>query len=260
MSILETFNTGELTDNSGLLSLRETLFRYCLSLTRSSLEAEDLAQDTWTKSLAYAKFAGNPNPEALLLRIAKNTWIDNLRRKASLRRVLEHAHTLTTIHLTQIPGPSPAGGQSEIELAFQALIRHLSPLQRTVFVMRDVLGYSGEETAERLETTEGAVKAALHRARQALSAVRKDLADNEGPALTQDLDLRNLLQALAESYEKGQLSVMLELLRQETKTEMTMAVGTGMVQVLQSGGNAYFPGMEAGCMSAGSMSGLWMAA
>lgn len=247
MSTLVPFSTGESMDE--MLPLRDTLFRYCLSLTRSRLEAEDLAQDTWTKSLTYAKFADSPNPEALLLRMAKNTWIDAIRRKASMGRALERTQALISSSLGQSPGQSPGEARSGIELAFQALIRHLSPLQRTVFVMRDVLDYSADETAEMLETTGGAVKAALHRARQALGAVRKELADDEGPARTQDLDFRILLRALAESYEKGQLPVMLELLRQETIAKMTMAVGTGTVQALHTGGKGAWSDMEAGSMT-----------
>ncbi|OKP96970.1 RNA polymerase sigma factor [Paenibacillus sp. P46E] len=247
MSTLVPFSTGESTDE--MLPLRDALFRYCLSLTRSSLEAEDLAQDTWTKSLAYAKFADNTNPEALLLRIAKNTWIDAIRRKASMGRALERTQALISSSLVQITDQAPGEARARIELAFQVLIRHLSPLQRTVFVMRDVLGYSANETAEMLETTGGAVKAALHRARQALGAVRKELAEHEGPARTQDLDFRILLQALAESYEKGQLPVMLELLRQEIKSEMTMAVSTSTVQALHTGGRGSWSCMEAGSMA-----------
>ncbi|MBW4082240.1 RNA polymerase sigma factor [Paenibacillus sp. S150] len=255
MKVLESYSTGILMDEQKLLPLREALYRYCLSLTRSRVEAEDLAQDTWSKSLAYEKFADNPNPEALLLRIAKNTWIDALRRQASRGRVLEHAHAAAAPDHLRIAEPSPENSLTEMELAFQALIRHLSPLQRTVFVMRDVLGYPAGETAEILETTEGAVKAALHRARQALGAVRKELAEGGGPAQPQDMDLRILLRALAESYDKGQLPVLLELLRRETAAEITMAVGYGTVQALHLSG-----GLSGAGMSAGSMAMLRMAA
>ncbi|MNC39891.1 RNA polymerase factor sigma-70 [compost metagenome] len=116
--------------------------------------------------------------------------------------------------------------------------------------MRDVLDYPAGETAAILGTTEGAVKAALHRARQALGPVRKELAEDEGPAEPQDLDFRILLQALAESYEKGQLPVMLELLRQETAAEMTMAVSSGPVQMLGFGGGSSGTSMTAGGMTA----------
>lgn len=224
MMTLEEYNTVNHTGEKSLQSLGAVLNRYCLTLTRSSIEAEDLAQETWAKALGYGKFPANPNPEALLLRIAKNTWIDAARRRASLSRALERGHSQAE--------PLTGGTISEIEVAFQALMKHQSPLQRTAFLMRDVLGYSAGETAEQLETTEGAVKSALHRARQALAAVREDLSADGGPAVPLDADYRQLLSALADAYEQGQIPVMLELLRQEHSAELTMAVSTGTVQAL----------------------------
>ncbi|MNC31692.1 RNA polymerase factor sigma-70 [compost metagenome] len=120
------------------------------------------------------------------------------------------------------------------------------------FLLRDVLGYSANEAALQLGTTEGAVKAALYRARQALEAVRKELAA-DGPALPPDADFRLLLAALADAYEQGQIPVMLELLRQEKAAELTMAVSTATVQALDAGSRFT-------ASSTGMYSGLRMAA
>lgn len=237
MTILEHHRMPDRADmdKQSLQELGTALHRYCLSLTRSAFDAEDLAQETWTKALGYSKFTLSPNPEALLLRIAKNTWIDAARRKGSLLRALERSETPADSALT----PAAQGDRTEIELAFQALIKHLSPLQRTAFVLRDVLGYSAAETAGTLSTTEGAVKAALHRARLALSRVREELAENEGPALPPDADYRAYLRALAHAYEQGQIPLMLELLRQETAAEVTVAVSTTTVHALYSGSGSF---------------------
>ena len=221
-----------ITDKKNLQELGLTLHRYCLSLTRSGAEADDLVQDTWTKALGYSKFASSPNPEALLLRIAKNTWIDASRRKISLIRALERSEAGEDSALVQ---KAEQGDISGIELAFQALIKHLSPLQRTALVLRDVLDYSAAETAVYLKTTEGAVKAALHRARLALAKVRQELTEDEGPALHPDADYRAYLHALADAYEQGQIPVMLELLRQENAAEVTAAVSSATVHALYSG-------------------------
>ncbi|UQZ35983.1 RNA polymerase sigma factor [Paenibacillus sp. PK3_47] len=230
-------------DEQTLRLLGAALNRYCLALTRSGPEAEDLAQETWVKALGYRKFSITPNPEALLLRIAKNTWIDTTRRKSALGRALEQSQP-------EAAHPADPGSSAEIGIVFQALIKHLSPLQRSVFLLRDVLGYSANEAAQKLDTSEGAVKAALHRARTALTAVRRELLAHDGPAVSGDADFRALLQALAEAYEQGQLPVMLELLRQEKAAGMTMAVSSGTVHALYTdGGSCYgtsgFSGMNA---------------
>lgn len=285
--ILEKLSTGDEPDESNSRSLQIALKRYCLALTQSPWDADDLAQDTWVKALGYMKTSnstsannGNspmnevkqnketiendkanganganeklktnqtnqmnytfskaatsakavtpsktapstrsaksamhstiptnsthhtsstnhPNPEALLFRIARNTWIDILRRKATLSRVLE---------LDQSPTEASAEyGSFEIEAAFQALQEHLSPLQQAVFLLRDVLGHSAMEAAEILDTTEGAIKAALHRARQALPLVRQELLQADGPSLPQDTAMQIVLSRLTAAYEHGKL-------------------------------------------------------
>ncbi|WP_231638639.1 RNA polymerase sigma factor [Paenibacillus sp. JCM 10914] len=73
----------------GLEELNALLHRYCLSLTSSEWDSEDLVQDTWLKALEYTQDRSHPNPEALLLRVAKNTWIDRARREQLYRRILD---------------------------------------------------------------------------------------------------------------------------------------------------------------------------
>lgn len=218
-------------DKEHLQALGAALHRYCLSLTRSSFDADDLAQETWAKALGYRKFTASPNPEALLLRIARNTWIDHIRRAGSLTRALERSGLAADSAAVE----AAQGELTGIELIFQAMLTHLTPLQRTALVLRDVLGYSAAEAAGLLDTTEGAVKAALHRARLALITVREELDTRGGPALPQDADYRAYLRALAQAYEQGQIPVMLELLRQETAKTSASAVSTFTIQAVHSG-------------------------
>lgn len=93
MTILEHHRTPDTIamDTRHLQELGKALQHYCLSLTRSRFDADDLAQETWAKALGYRKFTISPNPEALLLRIAKNTWIDASRRRGSLIRAMERS-------------------------------------------------------------------------------------------------------------------------------------------------------------------------
>lgn len=254
---LEKLSAGHEPDENHTTSLQMALKRYCLVLTQSPWEAEDLAQDTWVKALGYMKtskhsklksdmndtsqmnnnsehtsrtnfssLTNHPNPEALLLRIARNTWTDIMRRKATLSRVLE---------MDQPRTEEAAGyGLFEIEAAFQALQKHLSPLQQAVFLLRDVFEHSGSEAAEILDTTEGAIKAALHRARQALPAVRQELLQSNGPSILQDTELQIALNRLASAYEQGQIPELIELVLADESQETVMAVSSQSFQSFQS--------------------------
>jgi RNA polymerase sigma-70 factor (ECF subfamily) len=204
-------------DNANLEHMQSVVYRYCLSLTGSKWDAEDLAQDTWLKAIDTLQSSGHTNPEAFLLRIARNTWIDRARRNSTLVRILERIQPKLTL---------PDNGNLEIEMAFHSLMKHLSPLQRTVFLLRDVCGFSIEEAAEALNTTAGAIKAALHRARHSLEAVKAELEKGE-LLFPEEEGLRALLQVIAAAYQAGDIAALIEL---SLQGEIAPAAAIGLVQ------------------------------
>ncbi|MMZ48872.1 ECF RNA polymerase sigma factor SigG [compost metagenome] len=199
----------QMTDNTinieNLEELQAVLKRYCLSLTKSNWDAEELAQDTWVKALGKLNNFEHTNPKALLLRIAKNTWIDEIRRKAVFTRILNREQAKVT---------EPDHGTVEIEIALQSLMNHLSPLQRTVFLLRDVFAFSISETSDILGTTEGAIKAALHRARKSLEAVKEDLLKGE-LSLPESENSKTFLRTLTAAYHRGDIATLVMLSHQD---------------------------------------------
>lgn len=192
------------------------LRRYCLSLTRSEWDSEDLIQETWLRILNNSNVSGHANPQALLLRTAKNIWIDQVRRRKLHDRILQD-----TCAAQQPVWFMPETDAMDVEHAFMALLAHFSPLQQTVLLMRKLFGYSVAETANVLGTTEGAVKAASYRALKWIHEA--DLRDLTEDAAEED-QLRVQARALAAAYEAGDVNEMLRILQPEGTT--VHAVGT----------------------------------
>jgi len=190
------------------------LIRYCLAVTRSAGEAEDLAQEAWLKGFESGALGSHPNPKALLMRLARQKWIDRMRRERNYARIL--ARIAREAEPSAVPErDSGSGLPDDLETMLTAVVRQLLPLQRTVFLLRDVLGYSAADTARLLRTTEGAVKSALFRARQALRRVRDELRHTEGPADEErgpsDAAVRALVRALATALRRADAHVIAAL-------------------------------------------------
>lgn len=199
-------------DTASTEALSASVSRFSLSLARSLPAAEDLAQESWTRALPALRDGRHPNPEALLLRIARNVWIDGLRRETRLARLTQVVQAagreLGEASQSQSDRPLRA---LELAPVFASLNRHLPSLQRAVFLMRDVLGYSIRETAQRLGRSPGAVKAAHHRSRQALAAVRREWEAEDGPPLPADEGAAIEAHLMADAYARGDVAALIAL-------------------------------------------------
>ncbi|WP_195575639.1 RNA polymerase sigma factor [Paenibacillus sp. 1001270B_150601_E10] len=190
------------------LKLQNSLTKYCLSVTRSSWEADDLIQDTWQKALQRDPSLSHNNVEAWLITIASNAWKDRLRRKQLEQKVSPWMHH----------DKAYEAGEQDTSLTVASLLsllmKHLTKQQMAVFLLREVYAYSAKETALMLKLTEGAVKASLLRARSSLLHVRKELV-----ALTwddpQSEATKMLLHQMALAYQQGDVFQLIALVQMD---------------------------------------------
>ncbi len=145
--------------------IRPALHRFCRRLTGDIWDTEDLIQDTLLRGFALLGSVQYKieNPRAYILRIASNLWIDRC------RRVGLEAAILADQAREAEEAPSTQEQAARVRDAGTALLQRLGPQERAAVLLRDVFESSLEETAEILGTTTGAVKAALHRAREKLA-------------------------------------------------------------------------------------------
>ena len=141
--------------------VRAELHRYCSRMTGSIADGEDVVQETLARAFfELPQLAELPPLRAWLFRIAHNRCIDLSRRYdrrmgEPLDEELEAPARSADDQLAQ---------RHAIELAVSRFLE-LPPVQRSCVILREVLGYSTDETAALLALSPLAVKAALHRGR-----------------------------------------------------------------------------------------------
>lgn len=191
--------------------LRPELYRFCRYLTRDVWDAEDLVQETLLK--AFAKLADVhwqvDNPRAYLFRIASNHWID-VTRKAREQEMPEDFDA---------PAERPASNP-DLREAIARLANNLPPVERAAVLLKDVFGFSLEDTANHMQTTVGAVKAALHRGRAKLEGA-KDLP----PRRIEPRVDTELLDQWCEAFNRRDLQGLAALMLEDSE-----ALVVGMVQ------------------------------
>lgn len=188
--------------------VRPALWRYCLRLTGSAWDAEDLVQETLLKAFAKLRQYWQPlDAKSYLFRIATNAWID-IQRKARL--------LTTELDETYEGAIAPAVDPGERLAAMEALVTTLPPRQRVVLLLTDVFDFTAAEVAAMIGTTEGAVKAALHRARTSLRGLTAATARARQAARAPNA----LLQQYMDAFNRRDPDAIAALFHEEAVAEL----------------------------------------
>ncbi|MFC7531936.1 RNA polymerase sigma-70 factor [Actinoplanes sp. GCM10030250] len=186
--------------------LRPLLFSIAYRILGSVSEAEDAVQETW---LGYEGYRERPDsPKAFLSTVVTRISI-NVLRSARVRREA-YVGPWFPEPLLADPYEDPersAELADSVSMAALLLLERLSPLERAVFVLREVFGFGFTEIASAVGRSEAACRQLAVRARRHMDAgrprfeadrrEREQLADRFFEAFREgDLDaLRHLLAA-----------------------------------------------------------------
>jgi RNA polymerase sigma-70 factor (ECF subfamily) len=107
-----------------------------------------------------------------------------------------------------------------IELTFITAIQSLSPRQRAVLILRDVLGFSARETAEMLEMSFAAVNSALQRAHATLAGQSVQRVHDGVEVTTLAENEASLVERYVRAWEAADLDGLIALLREDARMTM----------------------------------------
>ena len=199
----------------------------------SAFDADDAVQETMIRAWrSLDQFDGRASLKTWLYRIATNVCLDELKDRGRRARPIEEGSPSSGSPpmeaLTQRPSaywiepildarvlPEEADPseramlRQSIRLAFVAALQKLTPKQRAVLLLMEVLGCSAAEVAEFLETSVASVNSALQRARATIAQ-----RNQQEPADLSDAQ-QGMLKRYVAAFETYDVEGLTALMRQD---------------------------------------------
>jgi RNA polymerase sigma-70 factor, ECF subfamily len=153
---------------------KEKMFRIAWKMCGNQEEAEEVLQETALKALKnWSQFRGEAQVSTWLYRIASNTCLSKKRKNSTFSidpaTIEDVAHKTSSIMMEGnsdwSKDPLAQTLNDELRKVMDDAILKLPDSYRLVFIMRDIEGLSGEETAQAMNLSITNVKVRLHRAR-----------------------------------------------------------------------------------------------
>jgi RNA polymerase sigma-70 factor, ECF subfamily len=226
--------------------LRPELVAHCYRMLGSVHDAEDQVQETYLRAWrGYHGFEGRSSIRTWMYQIATRTCLTALQQRA--RRPLPtglgapssdpvgelesrpEVPWLEPLPDTMVaaPGADPAAvaaTRDGVRLAFAAALQQLTPIQRGVLILRDVLMFSAAETAQILGTTVAAANSALQRARAGMPDGALPDGVAPGPVALGPRE-RDLVERYLRAFNDYDTAALVTLLTEDATWEMPPFTG-----------------------------------
>jgi RNA polymerase sigma factor (sigma-70 family) len=162
-----------IADETGAAAYRPLLFSIAYGMTGSVGDAEDIVQDAFL-GLTQARQAGTTidDPKAYLATAVTRLGINYL-RSARVRRETYVGDWLPEpmVVSADVPGPAEHAELADsLSMAFLVLLETLAPVERAVFMLREVFGYGYPDVAKITGKTAVNCRQIFARARQRIVA------------------------------------------------------------------------------------------
>ena len=218
---------------------RAQLHAHCYRMLGSVPDAEDALQEALLRAWrGLPRFEGRSSFRSWLYTIATNACLKAIERRPTRVLPIDYGpaadpHDATAQPLLESvwvePYPDERLGledgfaapearyeqRESVELAFIAALQYLPARQRAVLILRDVLGFSGQEVADVLETTTASVYSALQRAHK---TVDERLPEQSQQATLRSLDeaaLREVVDGYVDAWERGDVDAVAAMLAED---------------------------------------------
>jgi RNA polymerase sigma-70 factor, ECF subfamily len=212
---------------------RAELHAHCYRMLASVQDAEDALQEALLGAWrGLPRFEGRSSLRSWLYKVATNACLKLVERRPRLVLPIDYGPAadphdglgeplLEHLWVEPYPDAGVAYEQREsVELAFIAALQFLPARQRAVLILSDVLGFSGAEVADALETTPASVYSALQRAHKTVDERLPRRSQQATLRELGDARLRELVAEYVAAWERSDVEAVAALLTEEVTLAM----------------------------------------
>jgi RNA polymerase sigma-70 factor (ECF subfamily) len=203
--------------------LRQLLFTVSYEMLGYAADAEDIVQETWLRwdAIGEDARAAVRDPRAFLVRMVTRKALDRLRSTA--RRREEYVGEWLPDPLLTAPDVAEDVALAEsVSFAMLTVLETLTPIERAVFVLREVFETPYGEIAEVVGKSAAAVRQIGHRAREHVAARRPRMEVSRG-------EQQEVVERFLAAVTRGDLQGLLDVLAPDV---VLVADGGGVVQAV----------------------------
>lgn len=238
------------------------LRRHSYRILGSQDDAEDAVQEVLLKAWqALPRFDGRSSLRTWLFRITTNVSLNMIERnpkrvlrldgtppsdpRRDPRNATKASAWLGPLLDDLVDGDSEQPevrylGSESVELAFVAALQHLTARQRAVLVLREVIGFTGAETATILDTNPDSVYSLLQRAHQALEGRLLPISQRQTARLLGDRRIQAIVDGYKSAWEAADVDALAAMLAEDATMTMpprpTWYAGRGAIATFLSRG------------------------
>jgi RNA polymerase sigma-70 factor, ECF subfamily len=221
---------------------RSALHAHCYRMLGSPQDAEDALQEALLRAWrGLPRFEGRSSLRSWLYTIATNACLKVIERRPTRVLPVDYGPAGDPHGVLDVPSvesvwlePYPDGRlvpgdrapearyeqRESVEVAFVAALQHLPARQRAVLIMRDVLGFSGAEVAQALETSPASVYSALQRAHRTVADRLPPQSQQVALGSVDDARLRALVDRYVDAWQRADVDALVDLLTEDVTIAM----------------------------------------
>lgn len=185
------------------------LFSLAYNMLGSVMDAEDCVQETllrWERASNQGETDAIHTPRSYLCAIATNWCLDHLRKARVQRETSMGAWLPEPLVTTDLEEQVEIA--ETLSVAFLRLLEQLSPLERAVFLLRQIFDYEYDEIARMVGKNEHSCRQIIYRARQHLASQRPRY-----PVSKEQHE--QFLQRCLQASSQGDMQALLDLLAED---------------------------------------------